>query len=310
MAPAFQSIAFDSLKPGPRLLVLGAVHGNETCGPKAIARVIAEIEQGSVVITRGAVTFVPIVNRKAYDRVSREGDRNLNRLFGVRAIPQDNEDRIANALAPILAAHDVLLDIHSFSSDGEPFVFFGPADNDGTLEPFRHGAAELAFARCLGPDLLIHGWLPAYKKFLADREAAGLGRACVDEGVGTTEFMRYSGGYAVTIECSRHDDPAGIEVAYRAVHNALAHVGLIEAKATPPPVRRVLELVEMVLCRAAGDRIEGRWQTGDAVKAGTRIAVRADGTPVAAERDGFVVFPKPDAVPGQALFYFAVASHR
>ena len=40
MAPALQTIAFDSLKSGPRLLVLGAVHGNEICGPKAITRVI------------------------------------------------------------------------------------------------------------------------------------------------------------------------------------------------------------------------------------------------------------------------------
>jgi len=308
MAPALTSITFDSLQAGPRLLVLGAVHGNETCGPGGIARAIGEIEAGQLTVARGAVTFVPIVNRKAYDQRTREGDRNLNRLFGVRAIAVDNEDRIANALAPLLARHDALLDIHSFSSDGEPFVFFGPEDNTGNLEPFRHGAAELAFAAALGPELLMHGWLPAYARLLEERQRVGFAATSIDEGVGTTEFMRYAGGYGVTIECGRHDDPAGVEVAYVAIRNALAHLALTGERAPPPPPRRVLELTEMALCRTEGDRIEGHWQTGDAVKAGTVIARRADGIVIAAERDGFVVFPKPDAVPGQTLFYFAVTS--
>ena len=34
------------------------------------------------------------------------------------------------------AEHDVLLDLHSFRSPGQPFVMRGPADNRGALEPF------------------------------------------------------------------------------------------------------------------------------------------------------------------------------
>ena len=33
---------FAGLLPGPRLVVLGAVHGNETCGTQGIERVLAE----------------------------------------------------------------------------------------------------------------------------------------------------------------------------------------------------------------------------------------------------------------------------
>jgi len=32
----FQSVSFAGLAPGARLIVLGAVHGNETCGTQAI----------------------------------------------------------------------------------------------------------------------------------------------------------------------------------------------------------------------------------------------------------------------------------
>ena len=85
-------------RAGPRLLVLGAVHGNETCGPRAIEKVLADFEADKLKLLRGNVTFVPITNPLAYQRGKREGDRNLNRNLRPTDKPQDFEDRIANAL--------------------------------------------------------------------------------------------------------------------------------------------------------------------------------------------------------------------
>ncbi len=45
---------------------------------------------------------------------------------------------------------DVLVDLHTFSAPGEPFVFFGPADNQEELEPFRRSADGLRQALFLG----------------------------------------------------------------------------------------------------------------------------------------------------------------
>src|SRR5512137_1552656 len=112
---------FSALEPGPRLIVTGAVHGNETAGTRGIERVLAEIERGDVPIVRGGVTFLPVANPLAYAKGQRFGDRNLNRRLLPAARPQDNEDRIANVLCPLLAEHDVLLDLHSFRSPGQPF---------------------------------------------------------------------------------------------------------------------------------------------------------------------------------------------
>ena len=44
----FKSVSYAAVAPGTRLIVLGAVHGNETCGTRAIARVIAEIDAGAL----------------------------------------------------------------------------------------------------------------------------------------------------------------------------------------------------------------------------------------------------------------------
>jgi len=58
MSPAFQHHSlrvhqFHGLQPGPRLIVLGAVHGNEVAGVRAIERVLGEIESGALLIREG-----------------------------------------------------------------------------------------------------------------------------------------------------------------------------------------------------------------------------------------------------------------
>lgn len=308
-----QSIAFDSLAPGARLVVLGAVHGNETCGTQAIRRVIGEIEAGRIAITAGSVTFVPVTNPLAYARRARMGDRNLNRRLAPSAAPAEFEDRVANWLCPLLARHDALLDLHSFHTPGDPFVMLGPEDNGEPLEPFARAAEETALARALGVRRFIDGWLDTYAAGVARRRAAGAPEhdADVRYGIGTTEYMRAQGGIALTLECGQHDDPAAPAVAYQAIHNAMAHLGLTPV--APPkavPEAQALRLYQLVDRAHEGDRFVRAWSSFDPVRAGEVIGIRHDGTPVRADRDGHVVFPHPDALPGHEWFYLAWPSRR
>src|SRR5436305_12435475 len=139
---AFESIHFTAIAPGPRLVVTGAVHGNETCGTVAIRRVLDDIEQGHLAVEAGQLTFVPVTNPLAYERGQRQGDRNLNRKLAPTDEPREFEDHVANWLCPLLARHDVLLDLHAFHTAGEPFAMVGPENHAGPLEPFRHAALE------------------------------------------------------------------------------------------------------------------------------------------------------------------------
>ncbi len=303
-------VRFAGLEPGPKLIVTGAVHGNETCGPEAIRRVIDECRDGRLAIRRGAVTFVPVVNHKAYLQGTREGDRNLNRDLRPYVLPECHEDRVANILCPLLAEHDVLLDIHSFRSGHEPFVFVGPSDNDGEIEPFARAEAEGAFAARLGPSLLMHGWLTAHARAQQERARQGGTNVSFAKGVGTTEYMRFRGGYGVTIECGQHGDPKAPRIAYDAILNALAHLKLIAAPEPKRTAKRAIRIVDAVWCFAQGDRLEKPWTTGDAVAAGEIIARRADGQALKAPRDGFVIFPNPEPKPFVELYYFGEPSER
>ena len=314
---SLRSHAFFGLAPGPKLIVLGAVHGNETCGMRAIERVLAELDAGALRIVRGSVTFVPVTNPLAVQRADRAGERNLNRRLRPSADPRDFEDRVANVLCPLLAAHDALLDLHSFHTAGEPFAMLGPADNPGPLEAFARAAEEEALALRLGPRRLVEGWLDAYAAGVASRvqraQAQGDTLADTDPayGIGTTEYMRSVGGIAITLECGSHDDPRSPEVGYRAIHHTLAQLRLIDAPA--PPAHgdiELLRLVEVTDRLAEGDRFDRAWASFDPVESGAPIATRADGTRLCAPAEGFIVFPNPKAGPGTEWFYFARASER
>ena len=317
--PPLQSVHIASHAPGPRLIVTGAVHGNEVCGTLAIRRVLAEIEAGSLVIARGAVTFVPICNPLAYQRGQRAGDRNLNRALLPKADPRDYEDQLANWLCPLLATHDGLLDLHSFHSPGAPFVMVGPHNNSGPLEPFAHAAIEEGVARVLGVQRAVDGWLSTYADGVAMRRAQAQADGVQGDlpelhpsyGVGTTEYMRSQGGWALTLECGQHDDPAAPQVAWRAIRNTLAHLGITDETAPmPAAAMQTLHLHAVVDKQHADDHFVRAWQSFDAVQAGTLIGHRASGTPVHAAADGRLVFPNARAAARQEWFYLASASQR
>jgi predicted deacylase len=309
---------FRALQPGPKLIVLGAVHGSESCGTRGIERVLAEFDSGALAIVRGTATFVPVTNPLAYQKGERNGERNLNRNLRPTDTPQDFEDRIANQLCPLLGEHDVLLDLHSFQARAQPFAMLGPQDNQGTLEPFARAREEQALVRCLGPQRIVEGWLSAFALGVQERLARTTSTERVHllstdplYGVGTTEYLRTQGGYAITLECGQHNDPQAPKVAYQAIRNALAHLGLIDA---PAPVLRtdveLLQLTQVVDRYHAGDTFSREWASFDAVSEGTCIATRHDGTKVLAQQDGYIVFPNPRSPAGNEWFYLAQRSKR
>ncbi|MCB5184339.1 succinylglutamate desuccinylase/aspartoacylase family protein [Methylobacillus gramineus] len=314
----FQSISFSGLQSGKRLIVLGGVHGNEPCGTQAIRRIVKQLEDGDIAISHGTVTFVPVTNPKAAHYYRRSGDRNLNRHLQPTADPAEFEDHVANWLCPLLSAHEVLLDLHSFHTDGQPFAMLGPKNNQGALEPFKFDAEEESLARRLGVNRFVDGWLDTYaigvKRRLQQAVEQPVGNSSNSDacyGIGTTEYMRSQGGYGLTLECGQHEDPAAPEIAYQAILNTLAWLGCIDAP-TPDevPERETLRLFEVVDRIDAGDRLAKNWASFDQLQAGELIGTRANGEQLLAQEAGYIVFPNPNAEPGNEWFYLAKSTSR
>ncbi|MBS0343655.1 MAG: succinylglutamate desuccinylase/aspartoacylase family protein [Proteobacteria bacterium] len=308
---------FAALQPGPRLMVLGGVHGNETCGSVGIERVVAQIDSGELSLLRGQLTLVPVANPLARRQLTREGERNLNRNFrpsSAGQAPADYEARITDLLCPLLDRHEVLLDLHSFQSAGEAFAMIGPRDNAGTLEPFARAAEEGRLALHLRTPRVVEGWLDIYAAGLAQRQRAGIAveEGAIDFGRGTNEYMRTRGGYGVTLECGQHDDPAAPEVAYQAILATLRLLQMLppEPDQAPPPAPQLLRLASVTDRLHADDQFVRDWATFDPVARGEPIGERADGSLVQAPDDGYIVFPNDEALPGTEWFYFARESER
>ncbi len=313
-AHSFRSLSYTGIASGPRLIVTGAVHGNETCGTQAIRQVLDDIDNQRLSIVAGTVTFVPVTNPLAYEKGERNGDRNLNRNLYPVAVPRDFEDHVTNWLCPLLAKHEVLLDLHSTRAQNPPFAMLGPENNAGELQPFMHSEKERALAKALGVHRFVDGWLATYARGVTRRvaDAAATGKQLnllnTDPryGVGTTEYMRSVGGYSITLECGSHDDPESPEVGYRAILNALAHLGLTNAP-KPAPVKEfeALRMYEVHDKNYPNDMFSRDWSSFNPLKKGDLIGTRHDGTPVLAEADGCILFPDAKAEPGNEWFYVA-----
>ena len=316
----FQSTTFTAIQPGKHVLITGAVHGNELAGMHGIRRVIAEIESGQLEIARGSVTLVPVTNPMAYAMKRRIGDRNLNRNLAPNDTPTEFEDHIANWLCPLMAKHDVLLDLHSFQAQGQAFVMVGPENNSASLEPTVHGDTERDWALRLGVNRAVDGWLGTYAAGVKERRARAEKldpttgkRHDLDPkyGVGTTEYMRSTGGMALTLECGQHEDPHGPEVAYRAIRNTLALFGLTD-DVKPPLAANAegLHIAKVIDKLDVADTFSRAWQSFDPLKAGDVIGTRANGEIVTAPKDGCILFPNAIADANHEWFYFTEATTR
>lgn len=284
---------FDSGKSGKHLVVTGAIHGNEPCGPLAIKRVMEEIKQGVIGITAGKVTFVPVCNPRAYAQNVRQTERNLNRMMFPKDAPEAYEDHLDNVLCPLFDTADVLLDLHSCHSQSPPFIFLGACDQ-----------ANAEYALALGVSHFVHGF----------EDALGDATADIDPkfAMGTTEYTREQGGLALTLECGSHLDETAPEVGYQAILRALSHFGLAAVdkamiSAQQDMTRHCVKMVKAFIKEEEGQFAQD-WQNMSRVQGGEVLVHYESGKTITAPEDGYIILPKAFETTGAEWFSFGVES--
>ena len=202
-------------EPGPTLIVVAAIHGNEPAGVVAARRVLDRIASERIEL-RGELTCL-VGNVAALARDVRCDTRDLNRswtpdrLAQLRAgtfAPRDAEDRELAALhatidAAVAAARGPvsLLDLHTTSGDGPPF----------TIVP--GGEKSRAFARHV-PLTCLTGLLELLDGTMAVAMAA-------------------RGVPSLVAECGQHRAPESADRAEAALWLALAAAGLVDEAHAP-----------------------------------------------------------------------------
>lgn len=274
------SHVFEGAASGPHLLILGAIHGDEACGTIALNAMMRLIEGRKVSLAKGRLTVVPLCNPLAAQKPARYVSHNLNRIighYGGRDVPITPEHSFADQVAGFIDGADMLLDIHSFHTDGPPFVF---EDYD------TPAVRELANATGLRD--IVAGWPALYG---AATENDTVGYACARQKP------------AVLVECGQHNDPESVGVAFRVIQNVLVTLGLIDGPVIDfAETNRRIKVQDMVIKTAPG-KFTKPYIHLTPIEKGEVIAVYDSGETVTATYDGFIIMPGHQAAVGDEWFY-------
>lgn len=200
---------FDSGRPGPHVLVNALTHGNEFCGMVAATHLLdTGVRPRIGTLT---VSFANVEAYQSFDRArpfeSRQLVHNLNRVWSsawLEGAEDSPELRRARELRPVMAAADHILDLHSTSSDVQPFWVYPHFERNGRT------ALAVGLPR-------VHLVMPL---------GLGSGTPIIQHGRhGEADHH----GVALVAECGQHFKRASGETAKRVTRRFLAHFGLIDA---------------------------------------------------------------------------------
>lgn len=277
--PLVQHYIREAPRPGPEILMLGAVHGDGTAGTIALRQFIDAIDNGGEALALGRLVAVPVANPAAYQLKKRLVTQNMNRLFMLHPLPKCDEERAVNDILPLIDRCDVLLDIHSCHRLPKAFAFL---DHD-TPDNRRLAAA-------LGFETICTGWKEVY-------QAEGI------DAPGAIDYAHSKGKITAFAECGWHDEPDAIAAAAQSIRRCLTHFGMLPPKAEISGTSKDV-MFERRIVRESSGALARDWRHLDACRKGERIARYDDGRDITAPRDGYILFPTPDADVGEAWFYF------
>lgn len=249
--------SFDSLRPGPHVLVNALTHGNEICGAIVLDRLLRD---GIRPVTgRLTLSFANVAAYRRFDpanpAASRFVDEDFNRLWDVATLEGPRRsielDR-ARAFRPLIDRVDLLLDIHSMQQATAPLMLAGLTEKSLTL------------ARRVGvPEAIV-------------RDAGhAAGRRMRDYGAFDEPA---SAKAALLVECGQHWAKRTANVALDTTWRFLAASGILPPTETtrllaPAPEQRVVTVTDAITIMSERFAFAGDYRGLEVIpRAGTVIA--------------------------------------
>lgn len=216
-ARKFKSITITGTSPGPKLLILGGIHGDEFESMWAIRRLKETLVPD---VLNGGITLVPIVNEGAYWRGQRTAEDGLDLA---RTCPGKEHGSITEQLAfvvsKLIREYDYLIDLHSggLVSKFYPTVGYMLHTNTKVLEVQREMARAFNMPIVWGTNASHEG-----RTLSIARDA--LIPAIYAEWLGNGDC-----------------DPEGVEAYYEGCLNVMSVLGIIERTQPPSRIRHTVE---------------------------------------------------------------------
>lgn len=257
---------------GAKILIFGAIHGNELCGPVGIENFLNKLEAP---IKKGSVTFIPICNPKAYEDQKRFCKSDLNRSFGDILPQHEYEKELVQSLKDHIDECDILLDIHSYQRKTIPFIL-----NDKDSKIANDWVDDLHST------IVVKGWDALYPN---DGD--------------TNAYAHKMGKHALTVECGQHDDKQAPVVAEKLITETLVHFSIIDADVEHHNDKQEYTMKQLVKKPSDNAQFTKDWQNFDSID--TTVPIYKDGKKefFYKEKDCLMFMPKPLAESGNEWFY-------
>jgi len=250
LSTALRGWRYQASARGPKVLITGAVHGDEVTSSAAIWHAAEQLADW---ITAGSVTLIPCVNVLAVRASQRQvplENIDLNRRFPGR--PDGLlADRIAHALTGLLASHDALIDVHT-AGWSVPFVL---------LDHFANAKLERRVLRwAVSSGLPVVGEMPA-----AISNLQGLDRSW-------SAWAVREGKPAVTMELSGFHaiDHVAAHRGATAIINMLSSASSLSGR-SPRTGPAAAPWIRRSICSDWGGLFEAERKPGDQIRKGERI---------------------------------------
>lgn len=268
--------------PGKSLLVLWAIHGNETCWPIAIHNIIKKITNNELIIKSGTVTFVPICNEVAHNKWVRQIDKNLNRIFNFSGKAWCYEETLVKPLQKLIQHHDYLLDIHSISWWDARFLFENNSD-----------ARTIALWQATWIYSVIHGRDNLYDEsgWTTDQYAASIWKSWI------------------CIECGNHNNPKAPTIAYNAIIWCMRHLWIINWETTQTQ-NRIIYTMKALFTKKSEGHFTQHFQHGDKIKRWDILCNYDNGNTITSPINWYILLPKHRAKTWDERFYLATAAEK
>lgn len=294
-----------SPRSGPKVVILGSVHGNETIGKKILDQLGLDLTPEKIT---GELKLI-FGNPKAYEHNVRFIDEDMNRLLSETSLSELSGGRIEvsvnenshfpprnshlsyeqmrlREILPHLQNVDFLLDIHSTIQPSVPFVFC----EDTT--------AHKDLAALFQTEYIVS---PQSGKNIPEM------RACFDN------YADRQGGIGLTYEAGQIGNEENFAEVYAKVLAFLEVLGtLLNNEAVSPAHERLRARNHLIIYQALISQTENftflcSQRTFLPLLTGTEIA-RDETTLIRADRDSYLIFPKKNPQPGQIMGYLAYRS--
>eukprot|EP01134_Creolimax_fragrantissima_P004050 CFRG4050T1 len=275
---------------GPKIVILGGVHGNELVGVEIVRRLVKNLTGTERIPSKGSLVLA-LGNLKAIELNKRFVVSDLNRCFNVDDIDKPltesstYEEIRSRQLTDHVATANVLIDIHATNKPSQAFVRIGGFDklNDGHLE-------------------ILNELIGCHTLLLDPRNLIGMGRpVCSDELASAKGNVGicYETGFAGDLDCLPRvwDSVAVILEKKLGLDASLTTESKpVVLQQNVGGVKNVYELTSVFVLGPDGFRWNPPYGAYNFQKVPARDPVGFLGdTPIVHESDSYVIFPKvPD----------------